>query len=107
LVLLAVAGLVAVPSLLVVDGIAFDDARSASPALVGVTGEPDAVVATPARSHPVLAAVPGLPLGIAAAVAASVIRRGRRHTVTGLRFRLDDVGDGWRALLLGAPPILL
>jgi hypothetical protein len=21
--------------------------------------------------------------------------------------RLDDVGDGWRALLLGAPPVLL
>ncbi|HEV3364822.1 MAG TPA: hypothetical protein VG795_11925 [Acidimicrobiia bacterium] len=28
--------------------------------------------------------------------------RGRRR----IELRLDDVGDGWRALLLGAPPAL-
>jgi hypothetical protein len=27
--------------------------------------------------------------------------------MTGLTVRLVDVGDAWRALLLGAPPILL
>jgi hypothetical protein len=38
---------------------------------------------------------------------ASVMARGRRPLVSGLQLRLDDVGDGWRALLLGAPPALL
>ena len=40
------------------------------------------------------------------AVAAAVIVR-RSDTVEGRRARLSDVGDGWRALLLGAPPVLL
>jgi hypothetical protein len=31
-------------------------------------------------------------------------RRGRGHVLQG---RLVDVGDAWRALLLGAPPVLL
>ncbi len=32
--------------------------------------------------------------------------RWRRH-IHGLHSRLADVGDAWRALLLGAPPVLL
>ena len=38
---------------------------------------------------------------------ASFITRGRLRSMTGLRHRLVDVGDTWRALLLGAPPTLL
>jgi hypothetical protein len=37
---------------------------------------------------------------------AGIIGR-RRHQLHGLHVRLGDVGDAWRALLLGAPPILL
>lgn len=36
-----------------------------------------------------------------------LITRGRLRSMTGLPHRLVDVGDTWRALLLGAPPILL
>ena len=108
LVLLAVAALVMVPSLLVVDGILSHGTPSASSLPVEVTDGPDAVIARPARPHPVPAAVRGLPLAVAIVLGgASVIRCGRRRPVRGLRFRLDDVGDGWRALLLGAPPTLL
>jgi hypothetical protein len=42
-----------------------------------------------------------------AVITASLITRGRLRSLTGLPHRLVDVGDTWRALLLGAPPILL
>ena len=107
LVLLAVAALVTVPSLLVIDGILSHGTPSASVS-VEVTDGPDAVIVRPARPHPVPAVARGLPLAAAIVLGgASVIRCGRRRPVRGLRFRLDDVGDGWRALLLGAPPTLL
>jgi hypothetical protein len=42
------------------------------------------------------------------AVAAAVRVHGRRHHwVQRLHARLGDVGDAWRALLLGAPPAFL
>ncbi len=106
LVLLAVAAMAAVPGLLAVDGMALNDAPSSSSAVVGVIDRPDTLVATPARSQPVLAVIRGLPLSMAV-VAASLITRGRLRSMTGLPLRFVDVGDAWRALLLGAPPVLL
>lgn len=41
------------------------------------------------------------------AVTAAVIVRRSHRAVEGRRARLSDVGDAWRALLLGAPPVLL
>lgn len=107
LVLLAVAAMAAVPGLLAVDGMVLDDATSSSTAVVGVIDRPAALVATTARSQPVLAAIRGLPFSMAVITAASLITRGRLRSMTGLPLRLVDVGDAWRALLLGAPPILL
>jgi hypothetical protein len=107
LVLLAVAAMAAVPGLLAVDGMMSDDALSSSTAVVGILDRPDALVATPARSHQILALIRGLPLAMAAIASASLITRGRLRSMTGLPLRLLDVGDAWRALLLGAPPILL
>ncbi len=107
LALLAAVVLVAVPSLLSIDGFVVNDTPSAASALVGVTDGPDELVATPARSHPGLMAIRALPLAVVGAVAAAfVIGLGRRRPAHGFQLRLGDVGDGWRALLIGAPPIL-
>ncbi len=38
---------------------------------------------------------------------AGAVSRRSRHAVTSSPVRLRDVGDAWRALLLGAPPSLL
>ena len=108
LVLLAVAALAAVPGLLAVDGIVSDHGSLARSALVVVTDRPDALVATPVRSHPVPVALRSLPLAVAAVVAAAfVLRSGGRWPMRRLELRLNDAGDSWRALLLGAPPVLL
>ena len=108
LVLLAVAALAAVSSLLAVDGVVSDHGSLARSALVVVTDGPDALVATPVRSHPVPVALRGLPPVMVAAVAvASVLGTGGRRSMRRLELRLNDVGDSWRALLLGAPPVLL
>jgi hypothetical protein len=107
LVLLAVVAMAAVPGLLAFDGMLLDIAPSSSTAVVGIIDQPDAFVAIPARSHPILAAIRGLPFAIAVVAAASLITSGRLRSMTVLPFRLIDVGDAWRALLLGAPPILL
>jgi hypothetical protein len=108
LVLLAVAALAAVSGLLAVDGIVSDHGSSARSAVVVVTDGPDALVATPVRSQPLPVALRGLPLAVAAAVAAaSVLRSGGRLRMRRLDLRLNDAGDNWRALLLGAPPVLL
>jgi hypothetical protein len=104
LVLLAVAALAAVPGALAVDGIVSEHGSLARSALVVVTDGPDAPVATPVGSHPVPVTLRGLPLAVAAA---SVVRRGARRPMRRLELRLNDVGDSWRALLLGAPPALL
>jgi hypothetical protein len=74
---------------------------------VGVIDRPDTLVATPARSQLVLAVIRALPLSLAVVAAASLIARGRLRSMTGRLLRLVDVGDAWRALLLGAPPVLL
>ena len=108
LVFLVVAAIAAVPGLLAIDGMVLNDARSSSTAVVRVIDPLDALVATPARSQPVFAAVRGLPLSLAVIAAATLITSGRLRSMTGgPPLGLLDVGDVWRALLLGAPPILL
>ncbi|MGH8999169.1 MAG: hypothetical protein ACRDY7_07235 [Acidimicrobiia bacterium] len=108
LVLLALVAVAAVSGLLAVDRVVSVDDRSAGSALSDATDASDVLAATPARSHPALAAAPGMPLVVAAAVATpTTARRGHRRLGRGLQRRLGDVGDAWRALLLGAPPALL
>jgi hypothetical protein len=107
--LFAAAALAAVPGLLAQDGV-IDDRRPGSMAVVVATDGLDPLVATPARSHSMHAALRGVPLGpltVAIVVAVAGIIGRRRHQLHGLHVRLGDVGDAWRALLLGAPPILL
>jgi hypothetical protein len=106
LALLAVAALAALSSVLALGGAMGSDRALATSALVGASEEPDPIVATPARSHVLAAlrAAPLVPVGVAVVVAAGVISRRRRRRVQGLHVRLGDVGDAWRALLLGAPP---
>jgi hypothetical protein len=80
---------------------------AASPAALARGG---VVAATPARLAPAgRAAAPqpprapgGLPVPVTAALA--VWGLGLVSVVVAARRRLEDVGDGWRALLLGAPP---
>lgn len=107
--LLVLAALTAVSSALALGGVVGDDPASVGRALVGAGGEPDPLVAAPARSHELAALrlVPLVPMGVAVVVAAAVVGRRRRPGVQGVHVRLVDVGDAWRALLLGAPPVLL
>jgi hypothetical protein len=109
LALLAVAALAALSSVLTLVGAMGNNPAPGRSALVGASEEPDPIVATPARSHVLAAlrAVPVVPLGVGVVVAAGVLSRRRRRRVQGLQVRLGDVGDAWRALLLGAPPTLL
>jgi hypothetical protein len=107
LVLLTVAAMAVGPGLLAVDGMVLNRAPSLSTAVVGVVDRPDTLVATPARSQPVLTAIRGVALSMALVAAASLITRGRLRSMKASPIRLVDVGDAWRALLLGAPPILL
>jgi hypothetical protein len=107
LALLAVAALTAVPGVSAIGGNVSDDSM-AGRTLVVVTDVPDALAATSVRSHPVPVALRGLPLVLGAAVAvASMLDRGSSPSVLPRELRLNDVGDSWRALLLGAPPGLL
>jgi hypothetical protein len=107
LALLAVAALTAVPGVVAIGGNVSDGSMGGR-TLVAVTDVPDALAATPVRSHPVPLALRGLPVAPGAAVAvASVLGRGGAHPVLPRELRLNDVGDRWRALLLGAPPTLL
>jgi hypothetical protein len=109
LALLAVAALTALLSVLALGGAMGNDPAPASSALVGASEEPGPLVATPARSHVLVPsrAVPLVPMGVAVVVAAGIISGRRPRRVQGLQVRLGDVGDAWRALLLGAPPTLL
>jgi len=64
-------------------------------------------VATPAR-----AALPLVPRGLLESTVIVTVGMAaccglRRRSLRGLAFRLGDVGDGWRALLFGAPPAVL
>jgi hypothetical protein len=106
LVLLAVAALAAAAGLLAVDGIPSQRGSLAGSARLVIDDGPVAVVATPVRSHPVPVVLRGLPLVAAVAVALILHSDGPRPVLR-LELRLDDVGDSWRALLLGAPPVLL
>lgn len=69
---------------------------------------PDAVLAPRAHARFFAAAmrlVPMAAFGLCAGPAVHCVRRlGIRGAVSP---RLDDVGDGWRALLVGAPPSFL
>ena len=85
------------------------DAAAVQAAVAGVDRAPDAVVATRVRARFFTAAVRLVPMAMAvvrAAGAASIQRR-RPGRWSVLRLRLEDVGDRWRALLLGAPPAVL
>jgi hypothetical protein len=85
------------------------DAAAVKAAVTGVDSVPDAVVATRARARFVTAAVRLVPMAMAVVLAAGAvsIHRRRRGRWGVLRLRLEDVGDRWRALLLGAPPAVL
>ena len=108
-VLLFVAPLVAMASLLVVGGVAAGSGPSGASALLDADDGPNVVVvATVTKPQPVRAAVRGLSLVMAVSAGlAWIVSSGRRRSMRCLTRRLDDVGDGWRALLLGAPPVLL
>ncbi len=60
--------------------------------MMGVIDRPDTLVATPT---------------LTVVAAASLFAPLRLRSMAGRRLRLVDVGDAWRALLLGAPPVLL
>ena len=108
LALFAVAALAALSSVLVLGGAVGNNPAPPNSALVGASVEPDPVVATPARTHVLAAlrAVPLVPMAVALVVAAGVVSLRRHRRLQGLQVRLGDVGDAWRALLLGAPPTL-
>ena len=107
-VLLVVAPLAAMASLLVVGGVAFGGGPSGVGTLVDITDGPNAVVATVTKSQAVPVAMRGLPMTVAVFTGlAWIVASGRRRSMRCLPRRLGDVGDSWRALLLGAPPVLL
>jgi hypothetical protein len=76
--------------------------RSTSAALAGA---PVAALAAPATVQPARSLPGGRSQAAVVSVAvASVLLAGHRRVTSVRPERLDDVGDGWRALLLGAPP---
>jgi hypothetical protein len=93
----------------VVERMMTGDAAAVQAAVAGVDSVPDAVVATRARARFFTAAVRLVPMAMAVVLAAgpAPIHRRRRGRWVVLRLRLEDVGDRWRALLLGAPPAVL
>ena len=90
----------------VVERMMTGDAAAVQAAVAGVDSVPDAVVATRARARFFTAAVRLVPMAMAVVLAAGAasIHRHQRGGWGVLRLRLEDVGDRWRALLLGAPP---
>jgi len=108
LALLVVAALAAVSGALIVANALRDAPPLASSSLVEATGGPAAMPATPARSNSMSAVLRALPLAFVAVAFAAGCGIGRRHArLRRLQIRIGDVGDAWRALLLGAPPTLL
>lgn len=96
----ALVGVVAVLSLVLLalaPAVAMDDGgRASMSARSDLTASVHAVRTAPARP------VSGAPMALFAvlvAVAAAAVVLARRH-------RLDDDGDAWRSLLVGAPPAL-
>jgi hypothetical protein len=85
------------------------DATAVQAAVAGVDNVPDAVVATRDRARVFTTAVRLVPMAMAVVLVAGSpsFHRRRRGRRGGLRLRLEDVGDRWRALLLGAPPAVL
>jgi hypothetical protein len=110
LALLAVAAFTALPSAPAYGVGGGDEPAPSGSVLAETTGEPDPFVTTPARLHvlPAMPAVPLVPTAVAAVVGGgSLIGCRSPRGMGGLHIRLADVGDAWRALLLGAPPALL
>jgi hypothetical protein len=92
----------------VVERMMTGDAAAVQAAVAGIDSVPDAVVATRARVRFLTAAVRLVPMAVAVELAAGAVPIHRRRGRWGvLRLRLEDVGDRWRALLLGAPPAVL
>jgi hypothetical protein len=93
----------------VVERMMTGDATAVETAVAGVDHVPDAVIATRVRPPSLTTTVQVVPMLVAVAFAAGcgAIRRRRRGPGGVLRQRLEDVGDRWRALLLGAPPAIL
>jgi len=85
------------------------DATAVETAVAGVDNVPDAVIATRVRPLSFTTTVRVVPMVVAVAFAAGCasIHRRRRGPWGVLRLRLEDVGDRWRALLVGAPPAIL
>jgi hypothetical protein len=108
LALLLVAALAAVSGALIVGDVLRDASPLASSSLVEATDGTSAMPATSARSYSVSAVLRTMPLAFVAVAFAAGRVIGRRHPrLQRLQLRIGDVGDAWRALLLGAPPILL
>ena len=108
LVLATVAMILAGSGAPVVERMMTGDATAVQAAVAGVDNVPDAAVATRDRARFFTAAVRLVPAVTVVLVAGSAsIHRRRRGRWGGLRLRLEDVGDRWRALLLGAPPAVL
>jgi hypothetical protein len=93
----------------VVERMMTGDATAVHAAVAGVDNVPDAVVATRDRGRFFTAAFRLVPMAVAVVLVAgsASIHRRRRGRWGGLRLRLEDVGDRWRALLFGAPPPVL
>ena len=106
--LLIVAALVAMSGVLVMGAVLQDEPPVANGVLVGATEGTRALVANLARSSSMPVAVPAALAPVTVVAAAAARLRGRRHRfMQRLHPRVGDVGDAWRALLLGAPPTFL
>ena len=109
LALLIIAALAAISGVLVMGAFLQEEPPPASRVLVGATDGSGALVATPARAASVPVALRSalVPVTVVAAAAVLVARSRRHRWGQRLRARFGDVGDAWRALLLGAPPASL
>lgn len=107
LALLIVAALAAMSGVLVMGAVLQDEPPAASGVLVGATDGAGALVATPARSSSMPVAMRAALAPVTVVAVAAAVRVRRHHWVQRVQTRLGDVGNAWRALLLGAPPAFL